>query len=272
MGTTTSRAHRQARRRRARARREQLTRDPAYGPPPVPETTPAPQAQRALGRVRALLAKAESTTFAEEAEALTAKAQELISRYSLERLLDEAQGGVEGDVTTREIHLVAPYVMPKALLVSAVAAANRCECIVGHEVAVVIGAPADLDAVELLARSLLLQAEGALVVAGRHVEAGRSRTASFRRAFLIAYAQRIAERLRAADQAATEHLAPGGSLLPVLARHDERVSAAREALFPHTRTVRTTISNPRGWAAGRAAADLARLAGSSELDHGARGT
>ena len=270
MGTTTSsRAHREARRRRAaRARREQLTRERAYGLPPVSGTTPAPQAERALGRVRALLAKAESTTFAEEAEALSAKAQELISRYSLERLLDEAQGGVEGDVTTREIHLVAPYVMPKALLVSAVAAANRCECIVRHEVAVVIGAPADLDAVELLARSLLLQAEGALVVAGRHVEAGRSRTASFRRAFLIAYGHRIAERLRAADRTATEHLAPGGSLLPVLARHDERVSAAREALFPHTRTVRTTVSNRHGWAAGRAAADLARLAGSAELDPG----
>ena len=60
MGTkTSSRAHREARRRRAaRARREQLTRDRAYGLPPVSETTPAPRAQRALGRVRARLAKA----------------------------------------------------------------------------------------------------------------------------------------------------------------------------------------------------------------------
>ena len=40
-----------------------------------------------LIRVRALLAKAESTEFVEEAEALSAKAQELISRYALEHLL-----------------------------------------------------------------------------------------------------------------------------------------------------------------------------------------
>ena len=36
--------------------------------------------EKVLGRVRALLAKAESTTFPEEAEALTAKAQELMAR------------------------------------------------------------------------------------------------------------------------------------------------------------------------------------------------
>ncbi len=42
--------------------------------------------EKALGRVRALLAKAEATKFPEEAEALSAKAQELMSRYSLQGL------------------------------------------------------------------------------------------------------------------------------------------------------------------------------------------
>ena len=36
-----------------------------------------------LERVRALLAKAESTTFPEEADALTAKAQQLMTRHAL---------------------------------------------------------------------------------------------------------------------------------------------------------------------------------------------
>lgn len=49
--------------------------------------------QKALGRVRALLAKAESTEFPEEAEALSAKAQELMSRYSLHQaVLDHDRG------------------------------------------------------------------------------------------------------------------------------------------------------------------------------------
>src|SRR6478735_4305347 len=42
-----------------------------------------------LAKVRALLAKAEATTFADEAEALSAKAQELISKHSLERMLHQ---------------------------------------------------------------------------------------------------------------------------------------------------------------------------------------
>ncbi|HET8683001.1 MAG TPA: DUF2786 domain-containing protein, partial [Micromonosporaceae bacterium] len=42
---------------------------------------------RQLDRVRALLAKAESTTFAEEAEAYTAKAQELMARHSIDYAL-----------------------------------------------------------------------------------------------------------------------------------------------------------------------------------------
>jgi hypothetical protein len=40
--------------------------------------------------VRALLAKAESTTYPEEADALTAKAQELMARHSIDRAMLDA--------------------------------------------------------------------------------------------------------------------------------------------------------------------------------------
>ena len=43
----------------------------------------APLDHRLLARVRALLARAELTGFDEEAEALTAKAQELITRHAI---------------------------------------------------------------------------------------------------------------------------------------------------------------------------------------------
>jgi Protein of unknown function (DUF2786) len=48
---------------------------------------PGPADQRMLERVRALLAKAESTEFAAEAEALTARAQELMARHSIDYAL-----------------------------------------------------------------------------------------------------------------------------------------------------------------------------------------
>ena len=48
---------------------------------------------RVLARVRGLLAKAESTSFPEEAEALSAKAQELMARHALERVAVDATAG-----------------------------------------------------------------------------------------------------------------------------------------------------------------------------------
>ncbi len=63
---------------------------------PLPGTAPVSDAATAravdpkvLARVRGLLAKAESTEFGEEAEALSAKAQELMTRHALERVVEE---------------------------------------------------------------------------------------------------------------------------------------------------------------------------------------
>ncbi|MFD0595252.1 DUF2786 domain-containing protein [Catellatospora coxensis] len=49
--------------------------------------------QRMLDRIRALLAKAESTGFPEEAEAFTAKAQQLMARHSIDHALIDAATG-----------------------------------------------------------------------------------------------------------------------------------------------------------------------------------
>jgi hypothetical protein len=48
-------------------------------------SAPADLDQRMLDRVRALLAKAESTDFPQEADAFTARAQELMARHRIDR-------------------------------------------------------------------------------------------------------------------------------------------------------------------------------------------
>jgi len=220
---------------------------------------------RQLARVRALLAKAESTEFEEEADALSAKAQELISRYALDRLMDDAAAGPAQGQTAllaRRLWIDAPYVFPKALLIDAVASANRCRSVVAEELgfATIVGEPRDLDAVELLATSLLVQGNACMLRHGRHGDGrGRSRTRPFRRSFLIAYATRIGERLRAATLVATEQAGRSGELVPVLERHEQRVAAATQEMFPRLLERGTSISDGYGWAAGRAAADLAML-------------
>src|SRR4051812_16113332 len=102
-------------------------------------------AAKNLARVRALLAKAESTTFDEEAEALTAKAQELITKYALDDLLAgaaETSTKTGPEVGRRDLLLHPPYVSAKASLVDAVAVANRCRAIFSpsENVVTVVGA------------------------------------------------------------------------------------------------------------------------------------
>ena len=236
------------------------------------------QEQKVLTRVRALLAKAESTQFPEEAEALTAKAQELMARHSIDAALAAAGEARTGRPDQRRVTIENPYVSPKVHLLSAVARANRCEAVWMQRegVVVVFGYPVDLEAVELLFTSLLVQATTAVLAAGSQVDVlGRSRTRSFRTSFLHSFAVRIGERLAEATAGAVEEAAAEGGeaagLLPVLADRTEAVQAARDEAFPHTRTARPSVSNGQGWHAGRAAAERASLTGQGQVRGGPRG-
>jgi hypothetical protein len=243
-------------------------------PPPGATTTirggrgsGAPSA--VLAKVRALLAKAESTEFPAEAEALSAKAQQLIATYALDRQTAQLDAAApEPEVRVRRMWVDPPYVEAKALLVDAVAAANHCRAVFSHHLGVVtlVGQGADLEATELLVTSLQVQADRALFVAGRVDDGGgRSRTRSFRPSFLVSYATRIGERLRHTVDEALAASDRSKELVPVLARGEERVRAMTDELFPHLVARRTRISNAQGWVAGRAAADLADFGVRSEV-------
>ncbi|TDD85852.1 DUF2786 domain-containing protein [Actinomadura rubrisoli] len=265
---------------------EGLPRLASIGPPPgTPRReAPAPSRERArevdqrmLAKVRALLAKAESTEFPEEAEALSARAQELIARHSIDHALLAAETGDRGGPAGRRVAVDNPYDAPKAVLLTVVADANRCRAVWHRELgfSTVLGFPADLAAVEMLFTSLLVQATAAMVHAGPKRDAlGRSRTRSFRHAFLNAYAARIGERLRDAAGEATNQAAAGAvgkDLLPVLAARDRAVEQAVDTMFPNLARGRAgSVSNYEGWVAGRAAADLASLNGRSEVTGASR--
>jgi hypothetical protein len=223
-----------------------------------------------LARVRALLAKAESTEFDEEAEALSAKAQELISRHALDRLVADGAARGRSDLQVRRLWLDAPYLRAKAALVSVVASANRCRAASAERwgFCVVVGAAHDLDALELLVTSLLVQADAAMLRHGRRSDrAGTTRTRSFRQSFLTAYATRIGQRLAAVNNLAAAR-AGEVDLLPVLRSHEVKVAEEFDRLVPHTVGRSASVSNGEGWAAGIAAADLAVLDVDRRLDAG----
>ncbi len=227
--------------------------------------------RKVLGKVRGLLAKAESTEFPDEAEALSAKAQELMSRYSLHQAVLDHDNGRDPAVSGRRLWLDAPYADAKALLVQAVATANRARTVWSSHLgfATVIGAEVDLDSVELLVTSLLVQANRAMLAAGRHTtRSGTSRTRSFRQSFVVAYATRIGERLESATSSATaeidaemQRVEPEADprLLPVLAARADATEELTERLFPTMIQRGVSASNRAGLVAGRAAADQAQF-------------
>lgn len=246
---------------------------------------PLPGEPRMLSRIRALLAKAESTEFPEEAEALTAKAQQLVAQHSIDEALLTVGHPSRDTPGALRIGVDSPYESPKAMLLDAVASANRCRTVWAKEFGfcTIVGFDSDLDAVELLYTSLLVQATATMHRAGsRHHREGAARTKSFRQSFLIAYAARIRERLAAATEqttreaAAGRHLNPDGSsdqlipderLLPALAAREQAIDHALTAMFPKLTSQRVRISNAHGWHEGRAAADRAALHhGSGAID------
>ncbi len=218
---------------------------------------------RALRVIRGLLAKAEATEFAEEAEAFTAKAQELMTRHAVDAAV--LAGDVpSGDVDTRRVHLADPYVRAKVQLLGAVAEANDVRLVwyQGLGIATIVGGRADLDAVELLFTSLLLQVAQGLTAAERTAGPGSS-PRTFRRAFLLGYAHRIGERLQEARRRATADAAEerGLDLLPVLRSRRAAVDAAVAELFPRVRTSRSRATvDAGGWYAGQTAAERADVA------------
>ncbi|WP_299539539.1 DUF2786 domain-containing protein [uncultured Streptomyces sp.] len=248
------------------------------GPPPgaLPAGSVLPPAHdepRMLTRIRALLAKAEATGFPEEAEALTTKAQELMARHSIDEALLAARTHRADQPGACRIGVDAPYETAKAVLLDAVASANRCRAVWNSDLgfSTVVGFAPDLEAVELLHTSLLVQGTAAMTKAEAEQRAGgRKRTKTFRQSFLMAYAQRLGSRLAddtARVTAETDAGAPAGTgaadgtagLLPVLAARDVAVDGAAERMFPKTTTARVRgVTDEDGWNHGTEAADRAR--------------
>jgi hypothetical protein len=221
---------------------------------------------KVLARVRALLAKAESTEFPEEAEALTAKAHELMARHAIDDVL--LGSSTPGGPGLHRLTVDPPYASAKFLLLGGIAQANRCQAVWSRTegAATVVGYPVDVQTVELLYTSLLVQATSAILGHGAKADRrGRSRTKAFRHSFLLAFGarigQRLAEQTAAAETAAASAAGPGTDLVPLLTQRAAEVDRAVDDAFPRLSRHRVSASSGEGLAAGHAAADQADLGG-----------
>lgn len=230
-----------------------------------------------LDRIRRLLAKAEATT-PHEAEALTQRAAELMAKYGIDRALLGRLHPETDSASDRMILMEAPRADIKSFLLGGLAGAMRCTPILltggsaGKRIHL-FGYRSDLERVDVLYTSLLLQMEVALL----HATLGgqrHDRERAWRRSFLIGFCQVVVERVRAAEANAEETAvredAPGMSTALVLADRKLVVQRRMQAAYPRTRRTRVTYSG-NGYADGREAGKRADIAGGNKVGGGTRG-
>jgi hypothetical protein len=212
-----------------------------------------------LDRVRKLLAKAEDEGVTpHEAEALTAKAAELMARYGIDRALLGALHPETDSPADRVFDLDNPWAAVKAHLLAGLASALRCQCILlsrpepGSRIHV-FGYMSDLERADILFTSLLVQMARAL--AAEPVLATGGGAKAWRRSWMLGYASAVVARVRAAEEAAVAGASADGAPADapctalVLADRAMTVRQQAERAYPRTRKTRVTYSG-NGYQAG----------------------
>lgn len=174
-----------------------------------------------LEKIRALLAKAEATKFPEEAKLFAAKAQELMTKWSIDEAMlgasrgDDAAASIERSIIWLDAN---EYRAPKVQVLSAAAVANDCKLVIHSQTyrmvngkhkrqfsVTIIGTEADRKFTEILYTSLMLQVEHELcrdeVIGQMQLECDQGgHRIKWRNSFVMAYAMEVRRRLLEAKQ------------------------------------------------------------------------
>jgi hypothetical protein len=206
---------------------------------------------RLLDRVRKLLAKAEDESVTPpEAQALTAKAAELMAKYGIDRALLAADQPETDRPSNRMLDIDNPWARVKAHLLCGLGSALRCQCIMvattrpGARIHV-FGYASDIERTDLLYTSVLIQMWHGL--AGAQVPDWSRNPRAWRRSWLLGFATAVISRVRAAEHAAASQAADPGDATGsrtalVLADRAQVIRGEAERAYPLTRTARVTYS------------------------------
>jgi hypothetical protein len=236
-----------------------------------------------LAQIRALLAKAEDKAATEEErETYNAKAAELMEAHRITVAMLGHKGQVIEDIVARDIEIDQPYGMAKGSLLATVADANTARVVlhtrgtgawapVSH--VTVVAYPSDLERIEMLFTSLLLQAAPLLQAKvpmvqrddGKMVKKVKD-TSSYRYNLMQGFTDAVAHRFavsvsnRERDERAQPSTGePSGAL--VLRDRDKQVEDFYRKLFPH-------LSSGKGRKAGAGYGD--GYAAGQKADFGTR--
>jgi hypothetical protein len=205
-----------------------------------------------LDRVRKLLTKAEDEGCSPaEAEALTAKAAELMARYGIDRALLGALRPETDRPADRVFTLDNPWGDVKRHLLAGLATALRCQCVQTRPAEGtrlhVFGYTSDLERADILFTSLLVQMARALAKQAVPGAGGEAR--AWRRSWMLGFAAAVVTRVRAAEETAVaaaeggaDDAAAGASAALVLADRSLVVRRQVASAYPRLRKTRVTYS------------------------------
>jgi len=223
-----------------------------------------------LARVRKLLAKAEDAGVTPaEAQALTAKAAELMAKYGIDRALLAAERPETDRPTDRVIDVGNPWARVQAHLLCGLASALRCQCVIlpatgpGTRIHV-FGFSSDIERTDVLYTSLLIQMWQGLAAA--QVPDWSRSPRAWRRSWLLGFATSVVARVRDAEEAAASRAtaasaASGSRTAVVLADRALVIRRNIARAYPVTRRSRVTYSGS-GYGAGYAEGQRADIGGS----------
>jgi hypothetical protein len=232
-----------------------------------------------LDRVRKLLAKAEAEGVTPpEAEALTAKAAELMARYGIDRARLGALHPETDKPADRTFDLDNPWAAVKAHLLSGLVQALRCQCVLLSRRAPgsrlhVFGYASDIERADILFTSLLVQMARGL--AAQPVPASAASAKAWRRSWMLGYVSAVVARVRDTERAAAEADdasraaagEDGQSTALVLADRAMTIRSKAQQAYPRTRQTRVTYTG-NGYADGYREGQKADI-GSTKLRRGA---
>lgn len=211
-------------------------------------------------KVRKLLAMAEGTSNANEADAFSRKAAELIAAHRIDP--DRLRASANDELAVVQLPLGrGAYVRGRLSLLQVVGDAHGCRTVFEvHDrgtVAFVAGFRSDLDTVELLYHSLHTQAAARMAAERRATPAA---TQQWRRSFLFGYADQIRRMLQQTADEAVARVHPSSATLPALRARSKRVDEFSRQRFGRVVAARRPkAATATGFVAGQRAATRADI-------------
>ena len=217
-------------------------------------------------QIVALLNKAESTTSEHERDALLEKATQLRLKYLIEDAQLKAHDNTPKEKIVWKDMLAekhAAFIKAKRELLTGLANLNNCQPLLmgKRDYMQIVGHESDIDYVQFLYASLMLQMERAMAT-DEHNRPTYDSIRSWRTSYAHAWVRRVLQRLQAfktSSEHAAEASTPGTAL--VLRDRSTEVAQRVSERYPHTRSAykNTSVHSRDGYTRGDAAGQRAAL-------------